>query len=382
MCDFSQYGAPSEEWLAIEATQPAAGPDPGIAELRRITNAGRDKISQTEMVDMLDQIDMQDYSIPTRDNQHLEARTYRPSASESRHDPLPTYMHLHGGGFLFGTLQSEDAICSRIALTTGVMVLNVNYRHTPEHVYPTAWHDGEDALIWLCSNADSIGGDLHRLVLGGVSAGAYITAALVQTVLRGELAPEVPETLKILGQVLMIPCLVFSACYDSQLAQLKDLSVSSYAQASNAPILNMERKTLFNSLLQVTAPDPNDRRLNPANATAEEVKRLPPTTLGIAGNDPLRDEGLLYGKKLSKHGYVLLPREQGLQPCFIRAHDSIDNHYRVPTNINVFKGLPHGFRRYGKLLSASAHWDNTVNEGIRWALSHPAATNEFSIRVF
>lgn len=302
MSDFSAYGIPSAEWKPIALTLPSpSGSEPSIIDLKRTTNLGREQVSQSDMVDLQPLISVADFSIPSRDGQKLEARTYRSRAC----DPelaLPIYMHFHGGGFLFGTLQSEDAICARIALATGAIVLNVNYRHTPEHTYPTAWNDAEDALCWVCKDPGRFKGDPAQLVVGGVSAGAYIAAALTQTVLGGELPVAIQPQPQIRGQVLMIPCLVFSACYASQLAQLKNPSVSSYRQAANAPILNMARKNLFNSLLKVEQPDPHDLRLNPAHISADQARHLPPTTLGIAGNDPLRDEGLLYGKLLAESG--------------------------------------------------------------------------------
>lgn len=50
-----------------------------------------------------------------------------------------------------------------------------------------------------------------------------------------------------------------------------------------------------------------------------------------------------------------------------------DNGYRVPTNVHVFRGVPHGFRRYGDKLSASKYWDEVMSNGISWALSNPTA---------
>jgi acetyl esterase/lipase len=44
----------------------------------------------------------------------------------------------------------------------------------------------------------------------------------------------------------------------------------------------------------------NDTKLNIANATSEQVCGLPPTVFGVAGLDPLRDEGLLYAKLLTE----------------------------------------------------------------------------------
>lgn len=57
-----------------------------------------------------------------------------------------------------------------------------------------------------------------------------------------------------------------------------------------------------------------------------------------------------------------------------------DQNFRVPTDINVFKGVPHGFRRFGDALSASKRWDNVIDEGIKWVLSNPAATNNFDVK--
>ncbi|RAO70345.1 uncharacterized protein BHQ10_006357 [Talaromyces amestolkiae] len=352
MCDFSKYGIPSKEWLEVEQTLPPRQ-DKSIEELKTSNNATREARAKEEMKELQDKVSLTDYSIPTRDGSHLEARIYRPKTRPTG-EVLPIYMHFHGGGFLFGTLSSEDSICSRIAINVETIVCNVNYRHTPEHKYPTAWNDAEDALIWVCNNHSMFDGDHQKLVIGGISAGAWLTASLVQTVLRGDITLTPEPT--ILGQVLMIPCVVSTPCYAPILEKVLDPSLSSYQQAKDAPILNEKTKSLFNSLLQVQSPDPNDRKLNPGLLTAHEASRLPPTTLGIAGNDPLRDEGLLYGKFLAENG--------------------------VPTNTNVFKGLPHGFRRFGDKLSACKNWDLVIEDGIRWAWSKPSASGKFIINEY
>lgn len=147
------------------------------------------------------------------------------------------------------------------------------------------------------------GGDPNSVVIGGISAGAHLTASLVLGKHLGNLAPDLPE---IRGQVLMIPAVVNMNCYDKMLAQLKDPSLSSYKENENAPIIPVNTVLkMFTGLLQVAEPDMNDLLLNPGNASIEQVKGLPPTTFGIAGLDPLRDEGLFYAKLLSEAGYVL-----------------------------------------------------------------------------
>jgi acetyl esterase/lipase len=127
-----------------------------------------------------------------------------------------------------------------------------------------------------------------------------LTAALVQMALKPEL--DIQKPFKIRGQVLMIPALVLTACYESQMRQIKDASVSSYQQCAEAPILPSRRRTLFHDLVKIEHPNSGDKRMNPGLVTPEAAKQLPPTTLGVAGNDPLRDEGLLYGKLLAENG--------------------------------------------------------------------------------
>lgn len=297
MCDFSKYRGNSDEWLAVEATLPKNATPSSVDEiisLRDAVNKGREEEASRAMKTFGDLITTKDFSIPTRDGQRVAARTYK-----ARHvsGALPLYVHLHGGGFLFGSLSSEDATCARIALDGQVLVLNVCYRHTPEHTYPTAWDDVEDAFRWLEANAGAIGGDPQQMVLGGISAGAWLAASHLLNTIQ-------PTNLTIRGQVLMIPSLVYHECYAPQSAKLMSPEVSSYVQNRDAPILPAERLMLFSDLLRVTNPREDDLRLNPGNASSAQVQHLPPTVFGVAGMDMLRDEALLYAMLLHNAGYV------------------------------------------------------------------------------
>ncbi|KAI9368662.1 Alpha/Beta hydrolase protein [Aspergillus egyptiacus] len=367
--DFSEYTGPSDEWAALEAVLPAPTPGLSAEQLKAATNKTREELAAREMVeqDLQSRVTIHDHRIPTRDNSTLEARTYRPaSIDNATSKPLPVYIHLHGGGFLYGSLSSEDSICARIVVAlaeqhqTPIIVLNVNYRHTPEHKYPTAWNDTEDAFHWLHDNLDSLHADGEKVVMGGISAGAWLTAA---TALAQHLQHPQSKGLsarpKLAGQVLMIPSLVHYNCYGPQLARMKDggREVSSMVTNRNAPILPLATVKMFMELLGVEGGKEveGDLRLNPGNATAKQVRGLPPTTFGVAGRDPLRDEGLLFAKLLSENG--------------------------VPTKTNVFSGVPHGFRRYGEQLKVCEKWDEVMVEGIKWALGD-AVPGRFEIRSF
>ncbi|KAH7087459.1 Alpha/Beta hydrolase protein [Paraphoma chrysanthemicola] len=352
--DFSKYGGPSEEWLAVEKTLPALtfdiNADP--VALRSAVNTERANRTAAVMPELSANVQMTDYSIPTRDGSSIQARTYR-SVKTDKSDKLPVYLYFHGGGFIFGNLETEDAVCALTAIRTGVLVLNVNYRHTPEHIFPTAWHDAEDALAWLHKNIELVGGDPSKVVVGGVSAGGQLSAALTleQHLGKSEVTKNLP---KLAGQVLIIPCVAHPSNYDE--GPGKKLKVSSYVENENAPILPRKTVDFFTGLLKPGKVDLRDTKLNIVNATEEEVKGLPPTAFGIAGLDPLRDEALLYAKLLTEAN--------------------------VPTDIRLFKGVPHGHRRFGDALKkASKDWDDCVEEGILWVLSKPQATGKFEVKL-
>ncbi|ERT00256.1 hypothetical protein HMPREF1624_03627 [Sporothrix schenckii ATCC 58251] len=361
MADFSKYGGASREWKAVEAAFPSPAPDgASVLEKRTAANANREKTSAALMTKLADKVELIDVSIPARDGFALEGRLYWPKSVPKDAQPA-LYLHLHGGGYLFGTLSSEDAICSNLAINTSdkgtpLVVLNLNYRHTPGWTYPTAWLDAQDGLAWIHATAvPQFGVDPAKVVVGGISAGAHITATLVLEQHLGKLPVDVP---RVAGQVLMIPALVNSQCYEPQLAQLASPDVSSLVENEFAPILPVHIAHFFTDLLKVPAhPRVDDTFLSPGNATAEQVQGLPPTVFGICGLDPLRDQGLLYAK--------LLAEKAG-----------------VPTNVHLYRGVPHGFRRYGPdWLSVSRDWDATMEDGIAWALKIPTATNTLDIIV-
>ncbi|KAF4437907.1 hypothetical protein F53441_12913 [Fusarium austroafricanum] len=333
MSDFSCYGGSSQEWLALEQSlPPATGAEVPLQDMVRLANEEREVVARNSMIKLAPKVQIQNYTIPSRDGSSIQARSYRPV--EAAEDALlPLYIHFQGGGFMFGTLDSEDAICARIAIGTNVAVLNIDYRHTPEFTYPTQWNDAEDAFEWAHENMDMLRCDPQKVIMGGISAGAWVAASFT---LQRHLNRTTNRRPSIAGQVLMIPCLAHIDCYEPQLTKMKHESISSYKQNELAPMLSVSELRWFTSLLKIENPDINDLKINPGNASPEQVKGMPPTVLGIVGLDPLRDEALLYAKMLTEAG--------------------------VPTDVNLFIGLPHGFRSYEEKLSASARWDKVIED--------------------
>jgi len=101
--DFSQYGGPSDEWLALEKALPARtfdiSMDPIV--LQKAVNTEREARSAELKHLFAAHVEVKDHVIPTRDGSTIEARTYR-SVKKDASEKLPVYLYFHGGGFIFG----------------------------------------------------------------------------------------------------------------------------------------------------------------------------------------------------------------------------------------------------------------------------------------
>ena len=85
------------------------------------------------------------------------------------------YLYLHGGGWVLGGADQQDAMLATCVRRTGIAVVSVEYRLAPEHPYPAGPDDCEAAAIWLVANAQAEFGS-ERLVIGGASAGGHLSA--------------------------------------------------------------------------------------------------------------------------------------------------------------------------------------------------------------
>jgi acetyl esterase len=88
----------------------------------------------------------------------IGARHYRPSHQGT----AALLVYYHGGGFVFGDLDSFDAFCRQICHGAGVHVLSVDYRLAPEHKAPAAVEDAYAAFRWVSDHAAELGADPGR----------------------------------------------------------------------------------------------------------------------------------------------------------------------------------------------------------------------------
>jgi|TARA_R100000005_G_scaffold96344_1_gene82561 acetyl esterase/lipase len=224
-----------------------------------------------------------DHAAPGLDGApEVPVRVYRP---ESATGTLPGLLYLHGGGFVFGNLESEHATCLAISRRLGIVVVSVDYRLSPETAFPGPVDDCYAALLWTQANAATLGIDLRRLGVMGQSAGGCLAAACALRA-RDENGPA------LCYQFLSIPVL------DDR------LDTPSMQAFTDTPIwhrANAEQSWdyyLGSALQRGTAEVP--ALAAPARAT--NLQGLPPACVTVMEFDPLRDEALVYAQRLLAAG--------------------------------------------------------------------------------
>ena len=90
----------------------------------------------------------------------------------------PALVFFHGGGWVFGNLDTHDAVCRALAKESGAVVISVDYRLSPRTKFPAAVDDAYAATKWVAANAESLGIDARRIAVGGDSAGGNLATVV------------------------------------------------------------------------------------------------------------------------------------------------------------------------------------------------------------
>ena len=236
----------------------------------------------------------------------VPARLYLPSAEKN----LGLCIFIHGGGWVFHTLDDYDDVCRRLAMQSGHAVLSIDYRLAPEFPFPTPLEDCLKAARWARDNAASLGCDANRMVVCGDSAGGNLSTLVAQH-----------SGVEFKMQLLVYPavdarCVTESYCKNGEgfllTAAAMDWFYGHYLSGSDST---------GSSPLTGSAEDP---LVSPMLASDAILAKMPPTLVITAEYDPLCDEGEQYAQKLNALG--------------------------VPTTCVRYNGQIHAFLRYGIML--------------------------------
>ncbi|XP_006264536.2 arylacetamide deacetylase-like 4 [Alligator mississippiensis] len=156
----------------------------------------------------------------------VPVRVYQPRASSS--GQRRGIVFFHGGGWVFGDLDSHEKLCRYIARESESVVASVEYRLAPEHKYPAQFDDCLTAAIHFMRNTEDYGVDPTRIIIAGDSAGGHLAALVSQAVVS---RPGLPKPR---AQVLIYP-----------FVQGLDFNLPSYLQNCKVPLLFRERVPFF-----------------------------------------------------------------------------------------------------------------------------------------
>jgi acetyl esterase/lipase len=209
-------------------------------------------------------------------SEDVAVRVYAPAG---RTAALPGLLYIHGGGFVFGSVDSEGPRAQEFAAAADAVVVSVDYRLAPENPFPAALQDCYAALTYLAKNATELGVDPQHIGVAGASAGGCLAAAtaLMARDLGG------PE---LCMQYLGIPVL------DDR---LETHSMRTY---TDTPVWNRPNAILsWRYYLGGQQPAPYA-----APSRATDLTGLPPAYIDVCEFDPLRDEGIEYAQRLVQAG--------------------------------------------------------------------------------
>jgi acetyl esterase len=224
----------------------------------------------------------------------LTARLYRPTDCTT---PGPLLLFFHGGGFVYGGLDSHDPVCRFLAERSGVRVLSVDYRLAPEHPFPGGLEDCIAAYAWVREHGEELEIDTGRIAVGGDSAGGNLATGVCLHA-RDEGRPQ-PRL-----QVLIYPVTDFS----QELASREEYGEGYWLTSS---FIDRCRVAYV-----VPGTDPADPLLSPLQA--KDLEGVAPAYVATAGFDALRDEGEAYARRLADEGVqVEMRRHPGLIHGFV-----------------------------------------------------------------
>jgi len=238
-------------------------------------------------------ITVSDLTIAGRDGNAIPVRRY---AHKRNNAPAPVCVFIHGGGWVLGNLDTHNSLCGDIALQSGLDVIAIDYRLSPEHIFPAALNDCVDVVQHLESNCNDFNIDTHKMAILGDSAGANLAAACCLQLRNSKVSLK--------AQVLVYPALAAS------------MDADSYTENKDVPGFTAEDLEFFFRAYN----NGMDTPLDPLSAplTVEDVSGSPETFISAAEFDLLRDDGVIYADKLKQAGVeVTLRIEKGVGHSYL-----------------------------------------------------------------
>jgi acetyl esterase/lipase len=304
------------------------GPD-GLSGIRDIPERRRKQAEVKAMRPsrrLPSQVEIGDHVVPgARDRQPgVLLRTYVPSAVRQ---PAPCVFYVHGGGFVLGSVDGDEARAAELAMETGCIVTSVDYRLAPEYPFPAALDDCYQALCWVFENHRELGIDVDRVALYGSSAGGALSAASA-LVAKDDAGPGI-------AYVMLVSPMLDDRCTEP--STFANTGFGAWSREANVQAWSAYLGGAHGTDLVSPYAAP---------ARAGTLTGLPPTYLDVGDLDLFRDEVVNYAGRLMRS--------------------------QVPVELHVYPGGVHG----GEHFAPSAELSERVRRYRRTALRRALRVDE------
>ncbi|XP_063001512.1 arylacetamide deacetylase-like 4 [Elgaria multicarinata webbii] len=271
---------------------------------------------------------------------HIEGIPVRLYQSKPSQTAQRGILFIHGGAGTLGSIGFYERMCRYISKESESVVLSVGYTLAPEQLYPVQFQECLDVAIHFMKHAEDYGVDPDRIIISGDSFGGLLAASVCQMIVQRDDVP------KLHAQILIYPIL-----------QAVKYTLPSHRQNAHVPLLIQRQIVTFAlhylqknvTLVDITlegAHVPNDIKmkyskwLSPDNIPEELkvreiqapeprptfgfiselidqlcgpllspllvddaiIRKIPQTFILTNQYDSLRDDGILYRRRLEDNG--------------------------------------------------------------------------------
>ncbi|KFO31620.1 arylacetamide deacetylase-like 4 [Fukomys damarensis] len=264
----------------------------------------------------------------------IPVRLFQPQTVSS--SPRRGIVFYHGGGAMFGSLDSYHNLCSFLSRETDSVVLLVGYRQLPDHHHPVLIQDCLTATVHFLINLSAYGVDPSRVVLCGDSMGGWAVVMVIQALVNRTDLPHIRAQILIYTVIqcinlqlpshqqnknvppftqefmLMCVCKYFAIDFSWREAMLSGACIHpdhwkkyrKWLSSDNIPKRYKKKyheapfPGPFDEAAYLETKQALDVKVTPILVDDEIIAQLPEAFLVSCENDILRDDTLLYKKRL------------------------------------------------------------------------------------
>jgi acetyl esterase len=210
---------------------------------------------------------------------------------------VPGMLHIHGGGMVIGAAADAQYIRWRDELAAaGMVVVGVEFRNGAgklgSHPFPAGLNDCTSALQWVTDNKARLG--ISKLIVSGESGGGNLTLA---TTLKAKRDGRINQIDGVYAQ-----CPYICGMYARKPRELMSL------HENDDYFIGCALMAILVKVYDPAGANATNPLAWPYHATSADLRGLPPHVISVNQLDPLRDEGLVYFRKLLDAGVSAVSR--------------------------------------------------------------------------